>query len=126
MGKFTFKKEERLNKEKWIKELFTKGSSFHLHPFRVIYLPHPDPRHPVHQVLISVSARNFKKAVDRNTIKRRIREAYRLNKAKINASGKWLIAYIYVAKGIVPSPVIHEKMPLTFERFQWKGHEKKD
>ena len=107
MGKLTFKKEERLNKEKWIRELFEKGSSFHLSPFRVIYLPHPDPLYPVHQVLISVSARNFKKAVDRNTIKRRIREAYRLSKAKILSPGKWLIAYIYTAKETLPSDVIH-------------------
>lgn len=126
MGKLTFKKEERLNKEKWIRELFEKGSSFHLGPFRVIYLPHPDPIYPVHQVLISVSARNFKRAVDRNTIKRRIREAYRLNKLKILFPGKWLIAYIYTAKQILPSEVIHGQLALTFERLQWKEHDKKN
>jgi ribonuclease P protein component len=126
MGKFTFKKEERLNKEKWIRELFEKGSSFQFHPFRVICLPHPDPTFPVNQVLISVSARNFKKAVDRNTIKRRIREAYRLNKSKILSTGKWLIAYIYIAKEILPSDVIHKKVSLTFDRLRGKEHEKKN
>src|SRR5258708_11719186 len=120
MGKLTFKKEERLNKEKWIQELFEKGSSFQFHPFRVIYLPHPDPTFPVHQVLISVSARNFKNAADRNTIKRRIREAYRLNKARIPTVGKWLIAYIYTARETLPSEVIHKKISMTFERLQWK------
>jgi len=118
MRKFTFRKEERLNKEIWIQELFTKGSSFHLYPFKVLFLPHPDPQYPVSQVLISVSKRNFKRAVDRNLIKRRIREAYRLNKPENSASHKWLIAYIYVAKEILPSEVIHEKMPMTFERFK--------
>ena len=125
MGKLTFKKEERLNKEKWIQELFEKGSSFHLYPFRVVYLPHPDPQYPAHQVLISVSARNFKNAVDRNTIKRRVREAYRLNKLKILAPGKWLIAYIYIAKEILPSPLIHQKLIRTFDRFEWKEDDKK-
>ena len=118
MGKFTFKKEERLNKEKWIRELFEKGTSFQFYPFRVIILPHPDASYPLHQVLISVSARSFKRAVDRNKIKRRIREAYRLNKSKILSRGKWLIAYIYIAKEILPSEVIHKKLPLTFERLQ--------
>ncbi len=118
MRKFTFRKEERLNKEIWIKELFEKGSSFHLYPFKVLFLPHPDLQYPVNQILISVSKRNFKRAVDRNTVKRRIREAYRLNKPGIPASHKWLIAYIYVAKEILPSEVIHEKVPLTFERFK--------
>jgi ribonuclease P protein component len=126
MGKFTFKKEERLNKEKWIQELFEKGSSFILYPFRVVFLPHPDPQFPAHQVLISVSARNFKKAVDRNTIKRRIREAYRLNKLKILSPGKWLIAYIYIAKEMIPSEMIHKKLPLTFERLEWIKHDEKN
>jgi ribonuclease P protein component len=126
MGKFTFKKEERLNKEKWIQELFEKGSSFILHPFRVVYLPHPDPMCLTHQVLISVSTRNFKKAVDRNTIKRRIREAYRLNKVKILSPGKWLIAYIYIAKEMIPSEMIHKKLALTFERLQRNKHDEKN
>ena len=125
MGKLTFKKEERLNKEKWIQELFEKGSSFILHPFRVIFLPHPDPKSSVHQVLISVSARNFKKAVDRNAIKRRIREAYRLNKLKLLVPGKWLIAYIYIAKEKIPSEIIHKKLVLTFERLEGINHDKK-
>jgi ribonuclease P protein component len=127
MRKFAFRKEERLNKEKWIQELFAKGSSFHLYPFKVLFLPHPEEQQSVNQVLISVSARNFKRAVDRNTIKRRIREAYRLNKAAIPSAHKWLIAYIYIAKEILPSDIIHDKLPLTFERFQWKEnqHEKK-
>ena len=126
MGKLTFKKEERLNKEKWIQELFEKGSSFLLYPFRVVYLPHPDPQYPAHQVLISVSTRNFKKAVDRNTIKRRIREAYRLNKLKILSPGKWLIAYIYIAKEMIPSEMIHKKLALTFERLQWNKEDEKN
>jgi len=118
MGEFTFRKEERLNKELWIKELFDKGSSFHLYPFNHLYLPHPQPEYPVTQVLISVSSRHFKRAVDRNLIKRHIREAYRLNKRQIPSTHKWLIAYIYIAKEILPSSVIHDKLPLTFERFK--------
>jgi ribonuclease P protein component len=121
MGQFAFRKEERLNKEIWIKELFEKGSSFHLYPFRVIYLPHPKPDWPCSQVLISVSTRNFKKAVDRNTIKRRIREAYRLNKQVLHGDQKWLIAYIYTAKEINPSPLIHEKTVASLERVHSKG-----
>ena len=124
MRRFTFKKEEKLASEKWIKELFEKGSSFHLYPFRVIFLPHPDPKYPVNQVLISVSVRNFKRAVDRNAIKRRVREAYRLNKSIFTSAKKWLIAYIYTAKEIEPSVVIHAKLVLTLEKLEQKGNEK--
>lgn len=126
MGKLTFKKEERLNKEIWIKELFEKGSSFHLYPFRVIYLPHPNPQYPVNQVLISVSVRNFKKATDRNTIKRRIREAYRLYKPKLATPQKWLFAYIYTAKIIEPSILIHEKLSHALERIMRRQNGKEN
>jgi ribonuclease P protein component len=98
MGKFAFAKEERLSREIWIKELFEKGSSFNLYPFRIIFLDHPDQNYSSHQVLISVSIRNFKEAVDRNQLKRRIREAYRLNKQLMTSGSKLLIAYIYNGK----------------------------
>jgi ribonuclease P protein component len=117
MGKFTFKKEERLSKEKNIQELFDKGSSFYLYPFKVFFMKNPDPMYPVHQVLISVSKKNFKKAVDRNLIKRRIREAYRLNKNQLSGQNKLLIAYLYSVKEILPSAQIHERLIKTFKRF---------
>jgi ribonuclease P protein component len=119
----TFKKDEKLSSEKWIKELFEKGSSFYLHPFKIITFPHPKPECP-NQVLISVPARNFKRAVDRNIVKRRIREAYRLHKHELNSNQKWLIAYIYTAKEILPAAVIHEKLPLTLTRIGKKNEEK--
>ena len=116
MGKFTLRKHERLKKELWIQELFQKGSSFHLYPFRVITLPHPDTSGSGHQMLVSVSSRNFKKAPDRNRVKRRVREAYRLNKHQLLAEPKWLIAYIYKAKEILPSAIIHEKLTATLAK----------
>jgi ribonuclease P protein component len=110
MGKHTFSKHEKLTKENWIKELFERGSSFNLYPFRLIFRDHPDLESPTHQVLITVSSRNFKRAVDRNSVKRRIREAYRLNKESLITPKKLLLAYIYVAKEILPSAIIHEKL----------------
>ena len=119
MGKFTFKKEERLFKEKIIQELFDKGSSFYLYPFKVFFLLNRDRQYPYHQILISVSKKNFKKAVDRNLIKRRIREGYRLNKNQLGNQNKFVIAYIYSAKEILPSAQIHERLVKTFKRFDY-------
>jgi len=119
MGKFTFKKEERLSKTKIIQELFDKGSSFYLYPFKVFFMENPDTAPPVHQILISVSKKNFKKAVDRNLIKRRIREAYRLNKNLLVDRNKLCIAYIYSVKEILPSAQIHERLVKTFKRFDY-------
>ena len=119
MGKFTFHKEERLSKKKLIEELFEKGSSFYVFPFKVFFMPNPDQTCEFHQVVISVSKRNFKRAADRNLIKRRIREGYRLNKTRLPAPNKLLIAYIYSVKEVLPSSQIHDRLVKTFKRFDY-------
>ena len=113
MEKFTFKKSERLSQKKLIQELFDEGSSFYLHPFKVFFLP---TEKPAHQILASVPKNIFKRAVDRNTIKRRIREGYRLNKTKLLSDQFFSIAYIYTAKEILPSAVVHQKIVLSFAK----------
>ncbi|MGC1271092.1 MAG: ribonuclease P protein component [Croceibacterium sp.] len=117
MARFTFRKEERLHKEKLIKELFETGSSFYFYPFKVLLKHNPDQAFPVHQVLISASRKNFKKAVDRNLIKRRIRESFRLNKNLLPPKPKLLIAYIYTAKEILTFAQIQERLVKTLNRF---------
>jgi ribonuclease P protein component len=119
MGTYTFCKEERLTKEKAIQELFNRGSSFYLYPFKVFFMPNPDPAYAFHQVLVSVSKKNFKRAVDRNLIKRRMREAYRLNKALIQAQNKLILAYIYSAKEILPSVQMHDRLVKTFKKLEY-------
>lgn len=119
MGKFTFRREERLSKEKIIQELFEKGSSFYLYPFKVFFMSNPDKEYPYHQVLISASKKLFRKAVDRNLIKRRIREGYRLNKNLLPSQNKLFIAYIYNIKEILPSEQIHQRLIKTFKRFDY-------
>ncbi len=82
-------------------------------------MQNPDPGFPVHQVLISVSKKNFRRAVDRNLIKRRIRESYRLNKKLLANRNKLLIAYIYSIKEILPSAQIKERLVRTFKRLDY-------
>src|SRR5215213_8685227 len=114
MGKSTFRKEERLSKEKQIQELFDKGSSFYLFPFKVLFRPQPEQEEcAVNQVLISVSKRNFKRAVDRNLIKRRVREAYRLQKDMLPVTLKLRVAFIYTHKEVLVSADIRTKMAQT-------------
>ena len=96
-----FSKAERLHSKKLIKELFDKGSSFFLYPFKVLYLD--DSRVTDNQLLVSVSKRKLKNATDRSYIKRRVKEAYRPNKHLLPATqeSKKLIALIYVSKDLM-------------------------
>ena len=77
----TFIKEERLCSRKSLDLLFKNGSSFLLYPFRLSYLFIPGKSAYPAQVVINVSKKRFKRAHDRNLIKRRTREAYRLHKS---------------------------------------------
>ena len=117
---FRFPKEERLMSKKLIEELFERGSSFSLHPFRVLYLPNPERAASYHQVLISVPRRNFKKAVQRNLIKRRIRESYRLTKSALRMNSKatipYLLAYVYISKKVLSSDEISDKLKSSLDR----------
>lgn len=105
--KQTFPKAERLCSRKTIGRLFEKGSTeaktSYLFPFKVFYLVDSDvPSNQPPQVLFSISKRNFKKAVDRNLLRRRCREAYRKNKHLFFSSPEQrppsYIAFILIAK----------------------------
>ena len=73
----TLSKKQRLNGEIKIKTLFQKGNIIIAYPLRICYLSTNDEDN---QMMVSVPKKTFKRAVKRNLLKRRIREAYRLNK----------------------------------------------
>lgn len=78
--KQTFRKQERLKSSKLIKLLFTSGKGFLVHPFKVNWQTRQaEGRYPA-KVLISASKKHFRKAVERNHVKRLCKEAYRKNK----------------------------------------------
>jgi ribonuclease P protein component len=78
---FSFQKAERLCSKKIIDKLFQEGKSIFVFPVKIIYLETQlSSAFPV-QAAFTVGKRNFKRAVQRNLIKRRMREAYRLNKS---------------------------------------------
>lgn len=98
-----------------IKELFARGSYFNFHPIKVIYLQQPDLKNP-HKALFTVSVRLFKKAVDRNRIKRRIRESYRLKKSSLKESPKLLVGFIYTSPQVLPYAIIEKAMTRAIEK----------
>ncbi|MBN2165239.1 MAG: ribonuclease P protein component [Marinilabiliaceae bacterium] len=80
---YTFTKEERLCNFHLIDNLFEEGNSFVKYPFRVVYSFIESEQVFPAQVLVSVSKKRFKRANKRNFIRRKIKEAYRLNKHKL-------------------------------------------
>ncbi len=82
--RFTFKKNERITGKKRVETLFENGESFVAYPLRVVFRTLPDKTESQVSVLISVPKKKVKLSVNRNRIKRLIREAYRLNKHKLN------------------------------------------
>ena len=118
--KYSFKKEEKLSSKKLTQELFSKGSSFYSYPFVIRFLQSPVEKQNQHALLISVSKRNFKHAVTRNVIKRRVREAYRLNKHLLKPlieKGQILnIGLVFTAKKELNFDLIENKLNLVLNR----------
>ncbi len=117
----TFKKEERLCKKSSINNLFNNGQDFFLYPLKIIWEQTDEERKFPVQVLVSVSKRNFKKAVDRNYIKRIIREGYRKNKhllyEALEAKQKKInFAIIYTAKEIIACQELEQKIIQLLDR----------
>ena len=98
--KFTLGKDEKLKSRKLIEHLFAEGKRVKSFPLQLIYLQiSHDSEFPV-KVGFSVPKKVVKLAVDRNRIKRMMREAYRLNKYLISENIKepYIFMFIYTAK----------------------------
>lgn len=104
--RFGLPKKERLKSRKQIDGLFAEGKSFVVFPIRVTYqVFDSDENGSGLQVGVSASKRYFKKAVERNRIKRLLREAYRLQKEGLQkqlqtASKRGVVFFLYTDKSI--------------------------
>lgn len=116
---YSFPKEERLHSKKLIAELFSKGSSFNLYPLRFVLLRHDAPLSTPPQVLVSVSKKYFKKAVDRNRLKRQLREAYRTHKFLLQKENQYsvhVLGILYIGKEKSDFSLIRKKLISGLER----------
>jgi ribonuclease P protein component len=117
---YNFKKEERLCNKKLIDGLFHNGSSFLCYPFKASWMFIDEPQQFPVQVLFAVSKKRFKRAVDRNLVKRRMREAYRLHKQQhlydilISSDKKIVLSLGYIGKEIESYDFIEKKMLKLF------------
>ncbi len=119
----TYSKKEKLKSKKCIEQLFSEGQSVSAYPLRLVFLKTEFNENIVAKTGVSVSKRYFKSAVDRNRIKRLLREVYRLNKVvyfnKIETQYAFMI--LYLGKDKPTFTQIESKMKLLFEKFSKKA-----
>jgi ribonuclease P protein component len=117
----SFGKQEKLKSRKLIEQLFAEGRSISAHPLRLVYIMPAVEMDVRVKAGVSVSSRNFKKAVDRNRIKRLLREAYRLNKAALmehaeKNSQQLSLFFIYTDKLLPEFSTINQKMQVILNK----------
>ena len=94
----TFRKKERLSSIKLINSLFEDGKALFSYPFKIYYCAGTA---CFNRILISVPKRQHKKAVNRNLIKRRIRESYRLNREILDSALSLDFAVVYISSEVL-------------------------
>ena len=125
MEGYSFKKEERLCSQKTIGDILSSGESFLSYPLKVVFQKSNLSQGYDIQAAFSVSKRNFKRAVKRNLLKRRMREAYRLNKPGFYdelATKELHIAlmFVFIGKDLVEFSVIEKAMISAFKKILTK------
>lgn len=114
----TFTKSERLSSKVEIEQLFVTGNSFNSAPFKIIWQETIVSSVPA-KIVISIPKRLFKRAVDRNRLKRLTRETYRKNKHLLYESlknKKILLMFIYTTKTIIDYKEMEEKIIVALQR----------
>ena len=108
----TLGKQERLKSKKLIEKLYAEGDSVKIFPLRMMYVQTVHTSEFPCQVGVSVAKRNYKLAVDRNRLKRLMRETYRLQKQIVynNLDKPYVFMISYIGKEEIKYEDLHLKM----------------
>lgn len=120
--RFTFKKDEKLKSRKQIEALFLEGKSVKSFPFRLIYHPLEFESNLSVKAGFSVPKKSIKLAVNRNRIKRMMRELYRLNKQQFteHLTKTYAFMFVYMAKEELPYSELEKSMKQLIFKFNQK------
>lgn len=120
---FSFPKKEKLKSKKLIEQLFEEGRSVSNFPLKLIYLKTDFQDDVKIKTGVIAPKKSFKKAVQRNKLKRLLRESYRQNKPVIfnNIEGNYAFMILYLAKEMPDYAFVNEKMKVLLNKFQDKN-----
>lgn len=115
----SYSKKDKLKSKILIDQLFATGKSVSAYPLRLVYIPTTFNDDVKAKTGVSVSKRYFKLAVDRNRLKRLLRESYRINKAAYfnNITTQYAFMILYIGKEKPTLKQIETQMNLLFEKF---------
>lgn len=119
--RYTFGRTERLKSRKQIQSVFSRGRHFSHFPFKVYWLP--ENAQAELQAGVGVSNRHFGRAVDRNRIKRLMREAWRINKISlqrnlVDKNRRLSVFIIYTGNDLPVMENVSAKMKTLADRLQ--------
>jgi ribonuclease P protein component len=129
--RFTYPTAEKLKSRKLIQQLFAGGKSVHVPLITCHFLMNPGPLPLALQTGVGASARQFKKATDRNRIKRLLREAYRHNKHElqqllVNSDQNMALFFIYTGKTMPNFQEVENAIQLALQQLIRKVPARKD
>lgn len=112
MQDLKFGKEARLKSKKRIEKLFKNGQSFGMYPLRAVWDPvEQNPENCPIQIGVSVAKKKFPHAVDRNRLRRQVREAFRIHQGLIGTGRRPVVLMVlYTATEALPFSVIEAAM----------------
>lgn len=116
---FSFPKKEKLKSKKLIEQLFIEGKQHINFPLKLIALEASYDDGVKIKTMVVAPKKSFKSAVERNRIKRLLREGYRLNKHLVfnNIEGNYAFAILYLGKEKPDYQLVDEKMKGLLDKF---------
>ena len=125
MTKFSFPKKEKLKSKKRIEQIFTEGKEHFKFPFKLVYIlePRNEEDDAYWSFGVSIPKKKIKSAVSRNLLKRRVREAFRLNRSALSdllnkRNLKLSLMFIYIADEIKKYPVIEKSVIMHLDHLR--------